>query len=146
MLQSLNELHHLTGINREVIRRRLADIEHKPGPNRARLYDSAIVLPILYGVGGERLDPAQERAQLDRERRRQVELANRQKAGELVAVDEVADLWREEVSRLRSRLLHLPSRAAPTVFGLESLREVERTLRDAVHAALADVSGFDGTP
>ena len=71
------------------------------------------------------------------------ELAYKQAAGELIRVDEAKAVWAEEVQRAKQKLLHLPARVAPTILGMEGLRDVERALRDAIIEALDALSADD---
>ena len=144
MLQSISQLSALTGFDRRIVTARLESLAPAPGPGRAKRYRSAEALPLLYAVGD--LDPRRERARLDAARADLAEADLAKKRGQLLDVDEVRALWIEETTRLRSKLLHLPVRVAPTVLGLEDLREAERCLRDHIHAALAEISKIDGTP
>jgi len=57
------------------------------------------------GDYGEVLDPAQERARLDLERRRQLELLNREKAGTLIPFDLMEQLLGSAFSDIRAGLL-----------------------------------------
>ena len=68
------------------------------------------------------------------------ELQYKQASGELIRVDEAKAVWAEEVQRVKNKLLHLPARVAPTILGMEELREVERALRDAIIEALDALS------
>jgi len=97
-------------------------------------------------VAAGRLDANQEKARLDAARASLAELELAARRGELVEVTAVTALWVDEVARLRSRLLHLPSRVAPTLVGVEDLRVAEHALRDALIETLGAISAVDGTP
>jgi hypothetical protein len=88
------------------------------------------------------LDPAQEKAQLDRARRLEVEQRLAEKSRELIPAAEVASTWATAMGITRGRLLGLPSRAAGTLAGMADMRECERYLRKEFYEALED--GVDG--
>ena len=140
MLATVNHLADLTGLDRRTVTRRLSSV---PGvlEGDARKWDTREALPILYGAGPEdRLDPAQEKAQLDRARRLAVETESRVRNGELLEAAEVQALWVSHVGIAKGRLLALPSRLAPAVIGLGDLRTIEAVIREAIHEALTELS------
>lgn len=142
MMQSMSELAALTGLGRGAIKTRLASLTPiKEGP--ALLYESKEALPLLYrvGTGGEALDPQRERALLDRERRKALELANAKTERTLIPVEEVAAAWSEQVMIAKNRLLSLPARTAPLLLRQRDLRTIETTLRDAVISILEELAG-----
>lgn len=139
---SINELFVLTNIDRRAIGRRLAGIEAEPGPGKALLYQSDAALRLLYaGPDGERLDASQERALLDRERRKALELANSRLEGKLLPVDEVSKAWEEQIAIAKGRFLALPSRLAPRLVRTKAIREVELILRDGIIEVMSELSG-----
>lgn len=142
MRASINQMAEWTGFDRRTIKRKLSDLDHIDGPSRAHLFDSEAALPLLYGGGtdGERLDASQERAALDRERRRAAEMANAKAAGEVIPVGEVAAAWEQQVGVARGRLLAMPARIAPKVLRATELRAVEGIIRDQIYLVLDELS------
>lgn len=141
MLKSINELAELTGIDRRTVKSRLESLDVTTGQRGAHLFESRQALPLLYLASGERLDPAQERAALDKVRRRQIEMQNLKSEGELIPKDEVAAAWSSQVLIAKGRLLSLPSRVSGDVLRLRDQRAIELRLRDAVIAILEELSG-----
>lgn len=143
MQVSLNYLSELTGIDRRRVTRLLSDLPHEPGPNRAKHYDSATALRVLFGglADGDRLDPSAERARLDRARAELSELELSRRRGELIPVPEVAAAWSQNVAIAKGRLLSLPSRVSGDVLRLKSQREVENLIRDQITNILEELSG-----
>ncbi len=133
----------LTGFDRRKVRRRLETLEpEKKG--RSYLCNSHEALRLLYGDGGDgKLDPQQERAALDRARREAVEMDNKRKSGELVPVDEVTEAWGKLVTNTRAKLLGLPTRLAPRLLSQREMRDIERTLKDAIYECLQALSETD---
>lgn len=60
----------------------------------------------------------------------------KKQAGEIILKSEAQAQWAEEIHRVKSHFLSIPSRVAPTVLALDELREVERAIRDAILEAL----------
>jgi hypothetical protein len=139
---SISRLSELTGHDRRAISAKLADLQSIDGPKGARLYPAATALrPLLcLGDNGEKLDPSQERALLDKVRRRGIEMANEKAAGKLLDADLVAQTWAAQVGIARGRLLALPARLAPAVLGLGDLRAIEAVIREAIHEVLTELS------
>ena len=140
--ESLSKISELTGMAPRTIKARLTRITPIQ-EGRALRYETKEVLPLLYHVGtdGEALDPQRERALLDRERRKALELANNKAERNLIPVAEVGETWSELVSIARGRLLALPARVAPTVLRQRDLRTIENTIRDAVIVILEELAG-----
>ena len=92
---------------------------------------------------GELIDPQREKAMLDRARRITVETEHRARMGELLEAGVVAETWAARVQIAKGRLLSLPARIAPQVIGIGDLRTIEGVIRDAIHAALTELSSDD---
>lgn len=143
MDQSINQLANLTGIDRRTIGKRLESLPSKPGPNRAKLYSSADALPLLYGIGnsdGARLDPAQERARLDRCRSELAELDLARKRDELLDANDVQGAWLRIVGNAKARLLAIPTRIAGELSDEAEPRQCERIIKDALREALTELA------
>jgi len=133
---SAAELAELVGRSRSKVSESLTGLATTPGPRGTRLYDSAEALRLLFGAAGA-LNPAQERARLDKARADMAELELQQRAGRLLDKSEVEAAWIAEGQQARQHFLSMPSRLAPKILALNSLRDVERAIRDAVLEALA---------
>ena len=143
-MMSVNQLASLAGMARATVSKRLEPLASQPGPKGALLYDSKLALPLLYQIGdgtSDRLDPQQEKAKLDRERRLVVELERQAKEGKLLDRDEVAETWAEVCEIAKGRWLAYPSRMAPEVAGLADQRKIEDRLRDGVYEILQEFIG-----
>ena len=141
MLCSINGLSELTGIDRRTITKRMAKTPPIIVEGIAKKWPSDIALRAIYQPDIEDyLDPAQERAALDRERRKQLELVNAKAEGRLLDAAIVAETWAAQVGIARGRLLALPARIAPNVINFGDLRAIELVIRDAIHDALTELS------
>lgn len=69
-----------------------------------------------------------------------VEMENDVTAGKLIPVDDVSDAWRTILSRVRTRLLKLPTTLAPLVFGDPDVLSVQAKLKEGVNDALSEAS------
>ena len=143
MMVNISQLSEMTGFDRATISKRLAHLEFEPGNKRAKFYKCPDALAILYKFGiddTERLDPQQEKARLDRERRLIAELDRQQKERKLIDADEVKDDWMSVVSVTRSRFLALPSRIVPELANLKDMRKMEDALIAAIHEVLEEMA------
>jgi phage terminase Nu1 subunit (DNA packaging protein) len=77
---------------------------------------------------------------LDRERRRQIEMANAATEGRLVDAGEVAQRWATVGNMLRQRLLAIPTRLAAQVAGMDDERMIRDAIKAEVYAALTELS------
>lgn len=62
------------------------------------------------------------------------------KAGMLVPIDEVNAVWGEKISRIRTRLMALPSEIAPEFQRSKTVAEAEKLIRRQIIAALEELS------
>lgn len=146
-LLTVNKIADLTGWDRRAVGRRLAALPPAEVRGRARLYELGAVLrflarPAAGEDGTPPLDPAQERAALDRARRELVELDAAQRRGELVTVDDFSAALVLVSTNARDRLLALPSRLASTCADLPSpelFTEAQRLVFECLDAIRADV-------
>lgn len=145
MKVGINQLCELTGMARATIKRRLDEIPSAPGPNRSKLYDSSRALSAIYHGGeagsGETLDPQQEKAKLDQQRRLVVELDRAEREGRLVDIETVAAEWEQAGEIFKSRILGIPSRLGASLVGIKTAREIEDTLLAALQSALSEIAG-----
>ena len=88
----------------------------------------------------EALDARQEKARADKERADKYALENAVRRGELVEVEVVESEWVRQAQDFKSRMLALPTKAAPLVVGSGNLREIHKTLEEMVHEALRELS------
>ena len=79
----------------------------------------------------------------------QLEMRSGEMRGELIAASEFHQMVTSAFTRVRSKMLALPSKLAPVVAIEKTAAEVEKVLRDAVHEALAELATtriIDGEP
>ena len=111
---SVSDIAELTGTGRGTVAKRLraAGLTGREGPKNSRQFESVHALPVAFGFAADKLDPAQERAQLDRTRRQVAELQLAERRKELIPRQAVIDCWSGVLSIARGRLLALPTRLA----------------------------------
>jgi len=95
------------------------------------------------GSQGERLDLEAERARLAKEQADKTELGNKVLRGELVPVTEPAALLEKVIVAFRSRVLSIPTKAAPHVHGCKTLSETRDELENALYDALNELAQLD---
>ena len=141
MKQSISELSHLTGFDRRRIRAALCDMPASKGAKGAVMYASVEALPLLYlqPGDGDTFDLTDERARLAHHQANRAELEAKVFAGSLIEIESAADIVGEEYANVRSRLLGIPSRAAPQLIGL-SIVAVKTLLDDLIFEALAELT------
>lgn len=141
MKQSISELNLLTGLDRRRINRALADLKPTPGPKGAQLYESTEALPLLYLQPGENdsFDLTAERARLAHHQANAAGLQERKLRGELIEIEECADIIGQDYANVRARLLAIPSRAAPELLGL-CTTAIRARLDDLVREVLEELS------
>lgn len=91
-------------------------------------------------AGGEGLDLTAERARVAKEQADQLEMKNAKERGELLPRDDVHMAVTESFTRVRAKLLALPSKVAPMAFGLGSIAELKDAITRAINEALAELS------
>jgi phage terminase Nu1 subunit (DNA packaging protein) len=92
------------------------------------------------GSDGERLDPAHETARKNKELADKTAIENQVRRGELIEADEVEGAWADIMSRVRTRMLRIPSTVAPLVLGMNDQIEIQQAIDDAVRDALSEMS------
>ena len=144
MKQSISELSHLTGFDRRRIRAALCDLPASKGAKGALLYETIEALPLLYlqPGDGDTFDLTDERARLAHHQANRAALEAEQLAGSLIEIEAVANVVGEEYSNVRSRLLAIPSKAAPQVIGL-SIAAAKALLDDLIFEALDELTADD---
>jgi len=141
--QSISELAHLTGMDRRRIRALLCDMPSEKGSKGALMFESVAALPALYLPGDcDSFDLTSERARLAHFQANKAQMEAAQVAGSLIEIEAVASVVGEEYSNVRSRLLAIPSRAAPQLIGLP-IAAVKALLDDMIFEALDELTADD---
>ena len=91
-------------------------------------------------AAGDQLDLEAERALLAREQRIAQEMKNQAARGQLLPRAEVTAAVQSAFTRVRARMLALPTKAAPQVASLRTLAEIKTVLTELVHEALRELS------
>lgn len=136
------QLRELTGKGRSAIIRSLSAMQFEVGPNGSKMYPSEEALQRIYLAGPEGLvlNPQQEKAQLDREKRLAQEMTNQKLRGSLLTVEEVEEAWGRVIGTMKSRLSVLPSRVVPELMQSTDRVQAERFLLEQIYAALTKAS------
>lgn len=91
--------------------------------------------------GAKGLDLVEQRARLAKEQADGQAMKNARDRGLLLPRDEVNAAVQSAFARVRARLLAIPAKAAPLVFGARAAVEIKDKLTDLVHEALAELAG-----
>jgi len=131
-------------MDRRRIRAALCDLPSEKGSKSALLFESTAALRLLYLSPGDAdtFDLTAERARLAHHQANKAELEAAQVAGSLIEIEAVADIVGEEYANVRSRLLGIPSRAAPQLIGLPIVA-VKALLDDMIFEALDELTADD---
>jgi len=130
--------------------RRGLPVAKKGGRGRAYEFDLADVIQWRVdqaeaGVAAERdvIDFEEARARKTTAEAEIAEADARQRRGELVEIDTVAELLEQKLSTVRLRMLAVPSKVAPRVATLRSVPKVRRVLEDEFADVLDELSSGD---
>jgi hypothetical protein len=140
---SVSDIAELTGTGRGTVAKRLraAGLAGRDGPKNSRLFESVPALRVAFGFDSADLDPAQERAKLDRTRRRLAELQIAEREGTLVARAAVTEQWAATLLILRQKLLAQPTRFAAAIgTTAEERAHIEHEAKLCVRALLTELS------
>ena len=92
------------------------------------------------------LDLVAERARLARAQAEKVERENKVAAGELFPAQEFRDTIDYVFTRVRQRILAVPSKIAPQLVGLETPREAQQIVKNACYEALRELAATGRNP
>lgn len=95
---------------------------------------------LIGDVDGEVLDLTQEKAKLAKAQTRKLELDLAEREKRLFPPDRLLADFQKMVSYSRQHLLGLPTKAAPTVYGCQSIAETAEEIRVHVYDALTSLS------
>lgn len=142
MRVSYAQLTDLTGMAYRTIKKRFDDAGLKPagqadGPGGANLWDSKKALQAIFAPMVEQgLDPQREKALLDREKRLNQEMKNKELAGDLVDKETVSREFFNAGRQVRDALLSIPGRLQASLAATSDIDEVGRALRAEIVTAL----------
>ena len=94
-------------------------------------------------AAGGSLDLGEERARLAKEQADAKEMENDILRGDLVYIADVADVAEKQFAKVRSKLLSVPTKAAPEAAACATVKEVQALLERAITEALNDLVGFN---
>ena len=89
------------------------------------------------------LDLQEERARLAKEQADAKEMENDVLRGSLVAIEDVAVSIEKQLTRVRTRLLSVPTKVAPEAHASPTVKEVQRLMEDAIIEALNELVGYN---
>lgn len=118
------------------------DIKPVVQRGQERLYYLPEVIHYRGGSEGSvKLNPAQEKALLDKTRRESAQLELEYKRGNMVLLDDVARTWEHRLIILRQRLLALPNKLARPMVEVTTAQDAERLITKELLRILEDMNG-----
>lgn len=137
---SINKFSEITGQDRRRIKRIAEAALTATIDGNSHLYESTELIPLLYDAAGytQKLDLTQERALLAHYQARKAEIELKAMEGEYALLSDVVEEVSEAIANCKSRLLAIPSKAAPVVAGLAT-SEAHTLLEDYVREALLEL-------
>lgn len=87
-----------------------------------------------------------ERARLTREQADKVAMDNEERRGRLVDSDKVGIWWGKIISNAKTRLLAIPTKAAPLVLGMKTMPQVRDQLERMITEVLSELSSVNPIP
>lgn len=94
-----------------------------------------------YGEDGvQKLNPAQEKALLDKTRRERAEIELQLERGEVVRIGDVCNELEKELITVRQKLIAIPNKLATKLVPVDSPQEIQEILTAAILDALEDLN------
>lgn len=120
-------------------------LEGVPPDGKANGRDAWLIKTFLRAMegsgGGDVLNPAAEKARLDKARADLAELDLAVKEGRLVPASAIEKAWGNIATEIRTRLMSIPASTAPRINAKTTTVEVEAIIREQVDEALKAISG-----
>lgn len=88
-------------------------------------------------------DLTSHRTRLTAARADLAEMEKAQMENRLIPAEDISAAWEAMTANMRSKMLAIPSKAAPAVYAAESLNEAKSILKDEINEALAELSGVE---
>jgi len=95
--------------------------------------------------GGQVINLDAERARLTKEQADKVAMENELTRSQLIDAEQVAVMWANVVVNIKTRVLAIPTKAAPLVIGCKTMPQVRDVIERVIIEALHDLSTSDAT-
>lgn len=145
-LFSINLLAEEFQIDRRTVSKRLESLKPQKIERNAKLYRLRDAVPLLaldliddLPSGGDTYQDAKRRRELALAKLVEIELAEKQ--GRTADVTKIAEQWALIGNNMRTRLLAIPTRAAPLVAACKTPAEAYAVINDLIYEALTELSG-----
>jgi hypothetical protein len=143
---SMSQLSQVTGKDRRTVKDRLQGLEPKL-EGRAHLYDAHIALPMILeltdGDNSVAKQMADEQLRYERERADKVALQNQKLRGEVVSIEEVANVVEGEYAAVKAALIAIPSKCAGELATMDNVIEIKKLLDGLINETLVELSSSD---
>lgn len=98
---------------------------------------------MTHEVDGEKIDYNKEKALHERAKRKLAEIELDHLEGKMHKAEDVEKVMTQMLGNFRSRVLAIPTKAAPRVQGLTELAIIQEIIRKEVYEALTELSNYD---
>jgi hypothetical protein len=141
-LWTVNGLSVELGVDRRTTAKRLALVPTAGEIGGHAAWLMADAAPAVLKIPGSLL-LGDERARLAKEQADGLAMKNAQLRGELLPRDEVAAAVQAAFSRVKAKLLAIPTKSAPVLAGVASPMQVKTRLTESIHEALAELKATE---
>lgn len=95
---------------------------------------------LTVGEDGKVYDLEAERARLAKEQADKTAMENEEKRGRLIDAEKAAGWWVQIITNAKTKILAIPTKAAPLVLGCKSLAQAKDVLEKLIHESLTELS------
>lgn len=118
----------------------LATVPAEGGTDRRPTWRIKTVLAAIAADEGRGLNPAAEKARLDKARADIAEIELEKRRGETVTVSAVAQVWSDICTNLKTRLRSIPTKAAPMLAAEKRAEDCKDILSKFIDEALTELA------
>lgn len=149
-MATINEVSRHIGVSPKYVQDLINDgvIERKPrGEYDLDVCRDAYIGKLRAAAAGRAssgdLDLSAERARLAKEQADAKEMENAVERGDLVYIEDVAKQIENQLTKVRTRLLAVPTKVAPEAHASATVREVQSVIEEAIVGALNELVGYN---
>lgn len=128
------------GVDRRVLAKRVAVLVPAREEGNTKYYWMKDLAKVLHGIDTKALTLDAEKTRLTKEQADKTAMENEVQRGNLVDVSLIAKAWDIVGANIKTRMLAIPTKAAPLVIGSKSLPKVQAALEGVIHDALDELS------
>lgn len=142
-LESIAKLADLTGVSRETVSKKIRGIPFESGHRNSKMYDSTVVLPILYDIQVETVDLNQARAKLAEKQIEKIDFDMVMKSGSFIPYDLMLAHAQRVFVAFRTRMSSIATKIAPKVAHMTDPIDIEEIVEEYVNEALEELTDLE---